>query len=62
MSVSALSQDAMLNMANVVPEIISDADIYLFFEKYMRSGSRVSYISKRHSKANNTYLKSYHTK
>ena len=38
-------------------ELISDADIYFFFEKRMREG--VSYISKRYIKANNKYLKSY---
>ena len=41
-------------------EPISDADMYLFFEKGMRGG--VSYISKRYSKANNKYLKSYNPK
>ena len=38
-------------------ELISDADIYFFFEKRMRGG--VSYISKRYIKVNNKYLKSY---
>ena len=37
-------------------ELISDANIYLFFEKSMWDG--VCYISKRSCKANNKYLKS----
>ena len=43
-------------MTKVELKLISDADIYTFFEKGMRGG--VSYISKRYSKANNKYLKS----
>ena len=50
----------MLNMTNVELELISYADMYLFFEKGMRS--EVSYISKKYSKANNKYLKSYDPK
>ena len=46
----------MFNMTKVDPELISDAEIHLFFEKDMRGG--VIYISKRYSKANNNYLKS----
>ena len=60
MSAPALSWDAMLNMTKVELEIISDADMYLFFEKGMRDV--VSYISKSHSKAKNKYLKSYDPK
>ena len=41
-------------MKKVEFELISDAHIYLFFEKGMRGV--VSYISKRYSKANNKYL------
>ena len=47
----------MLNMTKVKLELISDLDIYIFFEKGMRGG--VSYISNRYRKANNKYLKSY---
>ena len=50
----------MLNMAEVELELISDADMYLLFEKGMRGG--VSYISKRYSKANKKYLKFYDPK
>ena len=56
----ALSCDAMLNMSKVELELISDADMYLFFEKDMRGG--VSYVSKRGCQANNKYLKSYDPK
>ena len=55
-----LSWDAMRNMTKVELELISDVDIYLFFEKCMRD--RFSYISKRYSKANNKYLKYYYPK
>ena len=36
---------------------ISDADMHLFIEKDMRGG--ISYINKRHSKANNEYCSNY---
>ena len=51
---SALSWDAMLDMTKIKFELISDLDMYIFFEKGMRGG--VSYIYNRHSKANNKYL------
>ena len=60
LSTPTLSWDAILNMTKVELELISDVRMYLFFEKSMRT--RVSYISKRHSKANNQYLKSYDPK
>ena len=60
LSTQALSWDAMLNMTKVELELISDADMYLSFEKRMRGG--VSRVSKRYSKANNKYLKSYDSK
>ena len=44
----------MLNMTNVQHELVSDANMTLFFEKGIRA--RVSYISKRYSKTNNKYL------
>ena len=52
----ALSWNAMLNMTTVEFELISDGDMYLFFEKSMRGG--FSYISKIYSKAINKYLES----
>ena len=60
LSSSAFSCHAMLNMAKVKFELISDPDMYMFFEKGMRCG--VSYISNRYSKANSKYLKSYDQK
>ena len=60
MSASALSCDAMLNMTNFELEIYSGTDTYLFFEKDMEDG--LSYIFKRYSKSNKTYLKSYDPK
>ena len=53
----ALSLDAMLNVTKVELELISDFNMYLFFEKVMRGGN--SYICKRYSKPNSKYLKSY---
>ena len=50
----------MLNMTKIKLQLISDRDVYIFFEKDMRF--RVFYISNRYSKANNKYLKSYETK
>ena len=41
-------------------ELISDPDMYICYEEGMRFG--VAYISNRHSKANNKYLKSYDPK
>ena len=60
LSVPALSWDTIVNMKKAELELISDADIYLFFEKGM--GGKVSYISKRYSQASNKYLKSYDPK
>ena len=50
----------MLDMTKVELEVISDSDMYLLFGKDKKEG--VSYISKRYSKANNKYLKSYDLK
>ena len=52
---SGLSWDAMLKMIGIELELLSDIAIYLFVEKGMRRA--ISYIAKRHSKANNEYLK-----
>ena len=45
----------MHSMAKVI-DLVTDADIYLFFRGY------VSDISKTYSQANNKYLKSYDPK
>ena len=47
-STPGLSWDAMLKMARVTLEKISDPDKYMFFEQGMRVG--LSYINKRYSK------------
>ena len=60
MSAPALSCDAMLNMTKVKLELITDPDMYIFFEKGIRG--QVSYVSNRYSRANNKYLKSYDQK
>ena len=52
-----LSWDATLKMTGVKLEKKSDIDMYLFIEKGLRQG--ISYISKRHSKPNNKYMKNY---
>ena len=46
-----LSWDAMLKMNGIELELICDLDMHLFFEKGMRGS--ISYITKRHRKANN---------
>ena len=56
-SSSGLSWDAMLKMTEVELELISDIEMHLFMEKGIRGG--VSYIAKRHNKANNKYMKDY---
>ena len=50
----------MLKMTKIDRELITDPDMYIFFEKSTRGG--ISYISNRYSKANNKYLKSYDPK
>ena len=52
-----LSWDAMLKMTEIELELISDISMHLFIEKGIRGG--ISYIAKRHSKANNKYMQSY---
>ena len=47
----------MLKMTGIKLDLISDIDMHLFIEKGMRGG--ISYISERHSKANNKYIKCY---
>ena len=60
LSVPGLSWDVMLKMTKIERELITDPDMYIFFEKSTRGG--ISYISNRYSKANNKHLKSYNPK
>ena len=47
----------MLKMKGIVLDLIPDIDMHLFIEKRMKGG--ISYIAKRHSKANNKYIECY---
>ena len=47
----------MIKMTGIKLGLISDIDMHLFIEKGIRGG--ISYITKRHSKANNKYMKCY---
>ena len=47
----------MLKMTRIELELISDINMHLFIVKGMRGG--ISYITRRHSKANNKYTKCY---
>ena len=53
-----LSWDAMLKMTEIELGLISDTDMHLFIEKGMRGD--ISYIAKRHSRANKL-MKCYDT-
>ena len=57
MSSPGLSWDAMLKMTKINLDLISDIDMQLFIEKGLRGG--ISYISHRHGKANNKYMRDY---
>ena len=52
-----LSWDTMLKMTGIELKKKKDIDQYLFIEKELRGG--ISYIAKRHSKANNEYCPDY---
>ena len=47
----------MLKMTRIELDLISDINMHLLIEKGMRGG--ISYIAKRHSKANNKYMECY---
>ena len=48
LSTSGLSWDVMLKMTKIKLTLITDLDMYIFFEKVMRG--TISYISSRYSK------------
>ena len=52
-----LSWDAVLKTTKIELELISEIDMQLFIEKGMKGG--ISYIAKRHGKANNKYMECY---
>ena len=52
--------DQILVIILVLLEKVSDIDKYLFIEKELRGG--ISYIAKRHTKANNKYMNDYVSK
>ena len=54
LSAPSLSWDVMLQMTKIELELITDPDMYVFFEKGTRSG--ISYISDRLNKVNNKYI------
>ena len=56
-SFPGLTWDAMLKMTRIELELISNIDMRLFIEKGMGGG--ISYMSKRHIKANNKYIECY---
>ena len=59
-SSSRLSWDAMVKMTGIELEFILHIDMHLFIEKGM--GGDISYIAKRHSKANSKCMKCYDSK
>ena len=54
------SWDAMLKMAEIKLEKISDISKYIFIEKELRGG--ISYTANRYAKANNKYMNDYDPK
>ena len=52
-----LSWDAMLKCTRIKLELLTDIQMYLFFESGLKSG--ISQIFHRYAEANNKYLKNY---
>ena len=57
LSVPGLSWDAFLKRSGSEIELMSDMDMFQFFEKGMRGGT--SYIAHRYSKANNKHMSTH---
>ena len=55
MNIPVLSWDPMFSITKVELELISDINMYLFFEKCMTGG--ITYISKRYSRGSNKHSK-----
>ena len=55
LSTTGLSKDTMLKINKNELELISDCDMYIFFEKGTRD--RIAYVSNKYNKPNNKYLK-----
>jgi hypothetical protein len=56
-SLPSFAWEALLKMTKIKLDVISDYDMYLMIESGIRGG--MSMISRRHSKANNKYMKDY---
>ena len=56
-SSAGLAWDAMLKMTRIELELLTDIDKFFFIEKGMRGG--ISYIARRHGKANNKQVEGY---
>ena len=59
-SAPGFRSDTMLKMTKVELKLITDHDMFIFFQKGIRA--EMSYISNRCSKVNNEHLRSYDSK
>ena len=59
-SAPGFRSNTMLKMTKVELKLITDHDMFIFFQKGIRA--EMSYISNRYSKVNNEHLRSYDSK